>query len=110
MKYIEVLICAALISFMAGSLYETERTPAAVDKPIKMEEHKPALEEILPKIKAELKPCSQTTMMPCDVSPRDPVKESLEDHPQKEGLFVKGEKVTCIYQGVYSWTDGNEFM
>lgn len=111
MKFIEVLICAILISFMAGLLYTTQRAPAAVEKPIKVE-HKSVIEEIVEDMPLEvgLKPCSQTNTMPCEVSPKDPVRDSLEDHPQRDGLFVKGEKVTCIYQGVYSWTDGNEFM
>lgn len=112
MKYVEVLICAALLSFMAGLIYQTERAPAAVEKPIKVEAPKSIIEEIVEDMPLEvgLKPCSKTTMMPCEVSPKDPVRDSLEDHSQKEGLFRKGENVTCIYQGVYWWTDGREDM
>jgi len=114
MKFIEVVICAVLISFMAGLFYATEyrsRQPDNVKKQ-KVDVEKSTLDEIVDSIplEAKLEPCSKTTMMPCEVSPKDPVRENLNDRPQKEGLFVKGEKVTCIYNGVFWWDNKDEFM
>lgn len=131
MKYIEVLICAALISFMAGLYYETEykQFPPKVEapktkRPASTQEQKDAVAEVFndkdPNLAktndivedddSKLESCSKTNTMPCNDHPVDPVKEELNEHPQKDGLFRKGEKVTCVYDGIYSWTDGNEFV
>ncbi len=37
-------------------------------------------------------------------------KDIPPPRPTDTQLFVVGEHVTCIYQGVFSWTDGDQFL
>ena len=109
MKYVEVLICVLLMSLFVGILYGKESHSMA-PKPVEVETT-PAIEDIQPEIENGLKPCSRTTMMPCEVSPVDPVRRKLENkYPVRKNLFYEGEKVTCVYPGVYWWDNGDEFM
>jgi hypothetical protein len=134
MKYVEFLICVALASFLGGLIYATqgsfpkhqqEEEPKNLEEKINPFRHSSSdsdsltvrrhvahelLDEGISPSKIELKPCSETNTMPCEESPRDLVREKLESHPQSEGLFYNGEKVTCLYRGVYSWDNGDEFM
>lgn len=57
-----------------------------------------------------LKPCSETTTMPCEVSPHSPLKEELDAKDSGPGLFKRGEMVTCIYQGIFWWDNRDEFV
>jgi hypothetical protein len=41
---------------------------------------------------------------------RPVVVESNIEKPTDYKLFEKGEEITCIYQGIFSWSDGNEFV
>jgi len=116
MKYIEVLICAALTSFLIGLFYQTEyvnndiqrvQLPDSITNDIPVVQDQPAKVTVTDHA---LKPCSQSNTMPCDESPIDPLKERLNAVKNQGGLFYKGERVTCIYQGVYSWDNGDEFI
>lgn len=117
MNFKELTLCAILISFAGGVFYEfnSDADIEPVRSTQSKRKHKVTLEEFTPANTAPpltntLKPCSETTMMPCDVSPPNPVKDSLDAKPQRDGLFKKGEMITCIYQGIFWWTDRNEFV
>lgn len=130
MKFVHVITCAALISFFAGIVWSTpERNLAVAEtdqtisipkgsvgrtrtltQPLTYNTDDPNL--FMPKqdTDSDLKPCSETNTMPCEVSPRNPVKEELDAKESRPGLFKRGEAVTCIYPAIYSWTDGNQFI
>lgn len=126
MKFIHVLICAALIAFMAGLVHTTQTEVIIEQKEIPSTKVRsgrltdsvnanvnwddPNLGQPVVVHDHDLKPCSQVNTMPCDTSPPNPVKEELDAVESRPGLFKKGEKVTCIYPAIYWWTDGNEFV
>jgi len=130
MRFIEVVICAGLISFLGGLFWATQ-APESVDRTLTTIKHYKTVELIgvvrsIPfnqptKIdvdhyltgKEPLKPCSEATTMPCDGSPLDPLRESLnakDSGISNYKLFVKGEKVTCIYPLIKyrAWSDGTK--
>lgn len=120
MKFVHILSCVALGSFMIGMFCATECSHKP-EKPSKVPDVAPAVSkdmitsnkgdvEILNGANPGLKPCSSSTQMPCEVSPRDPVRESLEAREKVKELFEVGEKVTCIYRAVYSWDNGDEYV
>ena len=43
-------------------------------------------------------------------STHPPVGPGQVDRPNDVQLFKKGEMVTCIYSGIFSWSDGDEFV
>ena len=103
MRFIKILICTILLSFLGGLIYGTIK--AEVPKIIM--KSKPVNEIITTGI---LKPCSEVETMPCEVSPPNPVKDNLDAYGQRTGLFKKGEQITCIYSLVKSrhWSDGTD--
>jgi hypothetical protein len=128
MRHLEVLFGAALIGSLIGLYYATkisypEAPKQNVTYDLLREFEEPVhgvntlttdhntVDRVLNRQQdSDLKSCSRTNTMPCEVSVVDPVKEKLEAHPQAEGVFYKGEKVTCLYNGVYSWDNGNEYI
>lgn len=126
MKFIHVLICAALIAFMAGLIYSTQdqvivehktvstvnvaggRLTDSVDRAVNWDD--PNLGQPVVTHEHDLKPCSEVNTMPCDVSPPNPLKEQLDATKERPGLFKKGEAVTCIYPAIFWCTDKSEFV
>jgi hypothetical protein len=129
-KFSEFLFCVALASFSIGLFYvdvlskpdvraapqlrrqqKQRDTFQAVDTRDAFVTDKQAAELILSGETPNLKPCSKTKTMPCSTFTPDPVREKLDRKPQqRQGLFHEGENVTCLYGGVYSWDNGDEFV
>jgi hypothetical protein len=130
MRYVEILISAALLSFLGGLIYATqfvstnelvERKAIGIhgtnskltDAPKKTPYDVMFKDAVKPTTidDKELPSCSKVNTMPCTASPPNPLKESLDAKiVNNDKLFPKGEKVTCIYPAIKSWTDGNEFV
>ncbi len=128
MKFVHVAICAVLLSFLVGLIVETQGTPRVLGNVIEpiivtnstVGQTKPFTQDTTVNLDdpnlgqpvdtpdTDLKPCSQVNTMPCEVSPRDPLKEELNAKVEPSGLFTKGEKVTCIYPAIFWWTDRRE--
>ena len=110
MRYTEIVICTVLLSFMAGLLCETQCHHEVTDNAQRRPESvystfsPPKPTKPLPSSPTEetaLKPCSKSHTMPCDMSPPNPLKESLDAKVEASTVFTKGEGVTCIYPGVF---------
>jgi hypothetical protein len=107
MSYKELTLCAILISFAGGVFYGFNDNAEAPKPRLIKHSISP---KILPAIDNTLRPCSEVNTMPCDVSPPNPVKDALDEVQQRDGLFKKGEEVTCIYQGIFCWDNRDEFV
>lgn len=128
MRFLHILICAALISFMVGLYHSTQAVEVVEQKHeansaymnnsrfTDSVDHKavnwddPNLGQPIVAHDVDLKPCSEVQTMPCETSPRDPLREDLDAVKSRPGLFTKGEKVTCIYPAIFWWTDKSEFV
>lgn len=129
MRFIHVVICAALLSFLLGLIWSTqfrqiasvERTSPVnssytISKPFTEDVNKtvnwddPNLGQPVVTQDTDLKPCSEVQTMPCETSPKNPLKEELDAEKAGPGLFKKGDKVTCIYPAIFWWTDKSEFV
>lgn len=127
MKFIHVLISAALFSLLMGLVYSTQGNEY-IEQKIEVssnnvstgkltDEAKPIVNWDDPNLgqpvtiqDTDLKPCSEVNTMPCETSPRNPLKEELDTATERPGLFKKGEAVTCIYPAIFWWTDKSEFV
>lgn len=127
MNFIHAIICGALIGFMAGLVHTTQQTEVIIEQKeipstkvhngrltdsvnASVNWDDPNLGQPIVTHEHDLKPCSEVETMPCETSPRNPVREQLEATKERPGLFKKDEAVTCIYPAIFWWTDKSEFV
>jgi len=115
MRYFyHILVCAALLAFFFGLVYGTNNAESEQRGPNGTKSKRfiknNISPKILPAIDNTLRPCSEVNTMPCSTSPLNPLKEKLDSQDQREGLFKKGEEVTCIESVVIvtHWSDGDD--